>query len=143
MPGFTLDARLVEDTLPVGRLDLCEVRLMDDTRFCWILLVPRRAGLAELYELTRAERGVLMEEITSASETLSRFAKADKINVAALGNQVRQLHVHLIARHEGDDAWPGPVWGAGARKPYSSDEGRIKAAAFARALNLAENANTL
>ena len=143
MSGFALNPRLAADTFPVGLLDLCEVRAMNDRRFPWLILVPRRADLCELYELSRADRALLIEEIAETSEALKRLTGADKMNVAALGNEVRQLHIHVIARRIGDAAWPGPVWGKGVRDSYAQGDGAAFARAVAKALRLHPNANAL
>lgn len=112
MTDFQLDPTLDADTIPLGRLALCRVLLMNDARFPWLILVPERAGAAELIDLSGADRVLLMEEIATASHALKRTFDPDKLNVAALGNRVRQLHVHVIARFVSDQAWPGPVWSA-------------------------------
>ncbi|HWT11457.1 MAG TPA: HIT domain-containing protein [Allosphingosinicella sp.] len=104
MPDFLLDPRLAEDSLVVAALPLSAVRLMRDANYPWLLLVPRRPGLAEIVDLSAAERTQLMAEIALASEALRETAPCDKLNVAALGNMVRQLHVHVIARRTGDPA---------------------------------------
>jgi len=113
-PDFQLDDRLAADSVAVVDLPLSAVRLMSDATYPWLLLVPRRAGLSELIDLDAADRGRLMEEIALTSTALRAITGADKLNVAALGNMVRQLHVHVIARFVGDPAWPGPVWGVTA-----------------------------
>ena len=118
MPVFVLDPRLDADTHPVGRLALSRVLLMDDARFPWLILVPERADLAEIIDLEAEDRQRLMDEIGAVSEALRAVLQPDKLNVAALGNQVRQLHVHVIARFVSDAAWPSPVWGAGERVGY-------------------------
>jgi diadenosine tetraphosphate (Ap4A) HIT family hydrolase len=109
---FTLDARLAADTSPIIDLPLSAVRLMRDARYPWIILVPCGTGLSELTDLPRADRIQLMDEIASVSEALVAETNCLKLNVAAIGNIVRQLHIHIVARFEGDAAWPGPVWGA-------------------------------
>lgn len=114
MTAFALDERLANDAIPIGDMPLCRALLMNDARFPWLVLVPRRAGLVELADLAAPDRAVLIEELARAGEGLNRATCADKINIGALGNIVRQLHVHVVARFEGDAAWPGPVWG-GAR----------------------------
>jgi diadenosine tetraphosphate (Ap4A) HIT family hydrolase len=120
MTPFRLDARLDADTLPVCDLPLSSVRLMDDANYLWLVLVPRRAGLVELLDLDAEARSRLMEEIALAAGTLRALASCDKLNVAALGNQVAQLHVHVIARTRDDPAWPRPVWGAVPARPYGA-----------------------
>ncbi|MGE0651820.1 MAG: HIT domain-containing protein [Alphaproteobacteria bacterium] len=117
---FRIDRRLAADTLSVGSLELSRVLLMNDSRFPWLVLVPEREDLTELTDLAPADRATLMEEIAIASGALQAVARPDKINVGALGNIVGQLHVHVVARREGDAAWPGPVWGAGTAVPYGS-----------------------
>ena len=112
---FALDPRLAADTLKVGDLPLSRVLLMNDARFPWLILVPRRGGLVEIVDLDCGERALLMEEIALAIEALRAFPQVDKINLGALGNIVRQLHVHVVARRIGDAAWPGPVWAWGRR----------------------------
>jgi diadenosine tetraphosphate (Ap4A) HIT family hydrolase len=119
---FRLDPRLAADTLPVGSLKLSRVRLMNDARFPWLVLVPARDGLTELVDLAPADRATLMEEVAAASRALQAVARPDKINVGALGNIVAQLHVHVVARRKGDAAWPGPVWGVGRPEPYGDDD---------------------
>jgi len=117
--SFELDPRLEADTHAVCDLGLSTVRLMNDSRFLWLILVPQKPGLAELTDLGSEERHRLTDEIDRASRVVAAEAKADKMNVAALGNSVRQLHIHIIARHEGDEAWPGPVWGKGSAEAYA------------------------
>ena len=143
MTRYALDTRLANDAISIGNLDLSELRLMNDRRFLWTILVPRRPGLTELFELTRQDRATLTDEIAAVSETLKRLANAHKMNVAALGNQVRQLHVHIIARHEGDAAWPQPVWGRGTAEPYEAEKAEALATQIAKALKIAPTANTL
>lgn len=118
--AFTLDARLAADSVPVIELPLCSVRLMNDARFAWMLLVPRRADASEIHDLDRTDQDQLWREIRFASAALRDVAPCDKLNHGALGNIVRQLHVHIVARVAGDAAWPGPVWGSGAAQPYEA-----------------------
>lgn len=118
MNDWRLDDTLADDTHPVAQLPLCEVRLMDDSHHPWLILVPRVAGATELIDLSEAQQQVLLREVSQASRVLrDRFAP-DKLNVAALGNVVPQLHVHVIARRTTDAAWPKPVWGVGPARPY-------------------------
>ena len=116
--SFTLDPRLVADTCLVGDLELTRVLLMNDARFPWLILVPRRAGLRELIELPRDEQHSLLDEINRCAYVLHAMEKPDKLNIATLGNVVAQLHVHVIARFANDAAWPRPVWGVGERVPF-------------------------
>lgn len=117
---FVIDPKLAAESHPLGEFRLCEVRLFDDARFPWLLLVPQRAGLVEIIDLPPAECAFLMEEITKTSGVLESITSPYKLNIAALGNVVRQLHVHVIARFENDAAWPNPVWGRGQRVPYDT-----------------------
>lgn len=116
--GFVLDPRLKADTVHVGDLALSSVLLMNDARFPWLILVPRRADMSELTDLAPADAEALMGEIRLATSVMIELAKPDKINVGALGNMVAQLHVHVVGRFRSDPAWPGPVWGHGASMPY-------------------------
>jgi diadenosine tetraphosphate (Ap4A) HIT family hydrolase len=120
MTDFQLMTRLAADTFPIADWKLSRVLLMNDRRYPWVVLVPRRVGAIELSDLAPMDRAVLIEEIADASTRLK--ADAAKINVGALGNLVPQLHVHVIARSAGDPAWPGPVWGHSPAVPYDEDE---------------------
>jgi diadenosine tetraphosphate (Ap4A) HIT family hydrolase len=120
MTPFRLDPRLDADTLPVCDLPLSVVRLMNDANYAWLVLVPRRAGLVEILDLDAEARLQLIEEIAFAAGALKATVACDKLNVAALGNQVAQLHVHVIARTRRDPAWPKPVWGAVPTRPYDN-----------------------
>ena len=115
---FVLHERLAADTVPVAELPLCSARLMNDSRWPWLILVPRCAGAVELHTLEDADQIQLMREIAQASRALEAVYLPDKINVGALGNLVPQLHVHVIARTRDDEAWPGPVWGVGTAVAY-------------------------
>jgi len=123
--GFVLDARLDADTRLVESLALCDVRLMNDARFPWLVLVPRQPGLVEITDLSADEQATLWQEVNHAGAALREVVPCDKLNLGALGNIVRQLHVHIVARCEGDAAWPGPVWGSGHAQPYA--EGSLSA----------------
>ena len=131
---FALDPRLAADTLELGDLPLSRVLLMNDGRFPWLILVPRRADLAEIVDLESGARVQLMEETALASEALRALPEVDKINIGALGNIVRQLHVHVVARRIDDAAWPKPVWGAGMAQPYEERDAVELAARMRRAL---------
>ena len=140
--SFALDGRLAKDTLLAGDLPLSRVLLMNDARWPWLILVPRREGLVELTDLDARERAALIEEAATAADFLKAHAKADKINVGALGNIVRQLHLHVVARFVGDAAWPGPVWGPGAQRSYEAGEAHALIAAARRSLGLSGAATT-
>lgn len=115
---FTLHPRLAADTVPVVEWPLCRVLLMNDANYPWLILVPEVPGAVDLHDLDTGQGQELMREIRQASRALGKLAGAYKINVAALGNVVPQLHVHVIARFEEDPAWPRPVWGAVPPRPY-------------------------
>ncbi|MBL8708821.1 MAG: HIT domain-containing protein [Rhodospirillaceae bacterium] len=108
---FSLHPQLAADCLVIGDWPLCRVLRMNDRTFPWLILVPRRAGMRDIIDLGEADQMGLMREIGLASQGLRRQLSPDKLNVAALGNAVPQLHVHVIARFVGDPAWPKPVWG--------------------------------
>lgn len=120
MSNFQLDSRLAADTFLVGSYKLCEVRLIDDSRWPWLILVPKIADLAEIHDASSNQQEKMAFETTLTAETLKKHTNCEKINSAAIGNIVRQLHIHVIARNEGDANWPGPVWGFGERQPYDS-----------------------
>jgi len=109
---------------------------MNDSRFPWIILVPALPDLREITDLPSKERHLLLDEISLVSETLQKLTGAQKMNVAALGNMVPQLHIHVIARFEQDEAWPKPVWGVGMAQPYSDEKRRDFSQALQRALGL-------
>ena len=121
----SLDPRLGNDSLFVAALGLSDLWLMNDRRFPWLLLVPRRDDVSEIFDLSPADRIILGDETATIAAALKAATGADKINIGALGNIVRQLHVHIVARFAGDAAWPGPVWGAGMREPYDDPESAV------------------
>lgn len=120
--AFEVAERIEADSVWIAELALCQVRLMDDRRFPWLLLLPRKPGLEEWTELDDAELAKLSVEIKQAGAALGAVSTFDKLNVGALGNIVRQMHVHVIGRSVGDAAWPGPVWGQRTREPYAAAE---------------------
>ncbi|MEO5829673.1 MAG: HIT family protein [Rhodanobacter sp.] len=132
--GFILDPRLAADTYPVASLPLCDVLLMNDARYPWLILVPRRAALVEISDLAAAEQTLLWQEANHASAALRAVVPFDKLNLGALGNIVRQLHVHLVGRRAGDAAWPGPVWGNGSAQAFDDAPRDALLAALRRAL---------
>jgi len=138
--GFVLDPRLATDTRPVASLPLCDVRLMNDARYPWLILVPRRAGLVEITDLHDDEQAVLWQEVNRAAAALRAVAPCDKLNLGALGNIVRQLHMHVVARVEGDAAWPGPVWGHGQATARDDSQAKLLIAALQRQLATPERA---
>jgi diadenosine tetraphosphate (Ap4A) HIT family hydrolase len=128
--GFVLDLRIEASSLFIAHLNLCQVRLQNDTRFAWLVLVPTIADFRELTELSDAQTMDVMSDIRVA-ETLVRAAadhlgfKVEKLNIANLGNMVAQLHIHVIGRNSTDAAWPGPVWGFGHNEPYAHTDDLI------------------
>jgi diadenosine tetraphosphate (Ap4A) HIT family hydrolase len=118
---FKLDDRLQRDCLDLGRIELCRVLLMNDSRFPWFILVPERVGVSEIHDLDANDRALLMSESCALGEALSRAFSAHKLNVAALGNMVPQLHLHHVVRYRGDPAWPRPVWCEGSAVAYPAD----------------------
>ena len=134
--AFQLDDRLAADTLSLGVIDFVDIRLMRDARYVWLVLVPQIDNAEEWQDLPKAEAGRLHEIAMQAADAARLVAKADKMNVAALGNMVRQLHVHVIARHVDDVAWPGPVWGVGAPQAYGDAQLQATINALQAALGL-------
>ncbi len=132
--AFALDPRLQADTHPVASLPLCDVRLMNDARYAWLVLVPRKAGMVEISDLSDDEQRQLWREVNRAAAALRAIAPCDKLNLGALGNIVRQLHVHVLARCEGDAAWPGPVWGHSAAQLYAEHDLQARYDALGRSL---------
>ncbi|KAF2390560.1 hypothetical protein FX983_05021 [Pseudomonas frederiksbergensis] len=119
---FALDPRLQQDTLPIGDFPLCRLLLSNDSNYPWFILVPRREDISELFQLDVADQQQLWQETTALAEMLKDSFDADKLNVAALGNVVSQLHMHVIVRKREDAAWPAPVWGKHPAKPYSAEQ---------------------
>ena len=117
---FTLDPRLAADSFEICTLENVQVRLMDDARYWWLVLVPEIDGAVEWHHLDETAQHHLFDVAAHAASVLENLAQADKMNIAALGNMVRQLHVHIVARHEFDAAWPGPVWGVGDELAYDA-----------------------
>jgi len=118
---YELHPQLAADTHPLAAFELCDLRLMDDANYPWLVLVPRLPDARELIDLDAAQRHLLTDEIDRAARALRDVFRPFKLNVAALGNLVPQLHVHVIARFEHDPAWPAPVWGRVAARPYTPD----------------------
>lgn len=125
MAGFVVDPAFESGSIAVGELPLCHVRLQNDSRWPWLLLIPRLPGLREIEDLPRGERTRLVEEVVRVGVAVRTLGAAsgfsvEKLNVGALGNITPQLHVHVVGRRYGDAAWPGPVWGVGVAEPYSA-----------------------
>jgi diadenosine tetraphosphate (Ap4A) HIT family hydrolase len=118
---FEIDSQLKQTSYPLVSLGVCDLRLVDDERWPWILIIPRVTHAVELIDLSPELRGDVWLEIDHVARVMRDQFSPHKLNIAALGNQVRQLHVHCIARFPDDDAWPNPVWGVGDSIPYDSD----------------------
>jgi diadenosine tetraphosphate (Ap4A) HIT family hydrolase len=118
---FELHPQLAADTLQVASLDLSELRLMNDARFPWCILVPRVPDIAEWHHLPQHQQSILMSEISAVSNVIEALPGITKLNVGALGNRVPQLHIHVLGRHPDDAAWPDPVWGFGTPERYDAD----------------------
>ena len=119
---FALDSRLQQDTLPIGDFPLCRLLLSNDSNYPWFILVPRREDISEIFQLDVADQLQLWQETTTLAQTLKDSFDADKLNIAALGNVVSQLHMHVIVRKREDAAWPAPVWGKHPAMPYSAEQ---------------------
>ncbi|WP_366945033.1 HIT domain-containing protein [Methylobacter sp.] len=116
---FQLHPRLEQDCIAIGRFELCRLLMMNDSQYPWFILVPERADLQEIYQLNKVERELLTEESSYLAENMAALYKADKMNIAAIGNIVPQLHIHHIVRYQVDKAWPAPVWGKFDAVPYT------------------------
>lgn len=122
MTDFLLDPRLATDSAFIADGPLSQVRLMDDTRYPWLVLVPRVNAVSEWLDLDGGQQRLLLAEINQAGQLIRAQPGVEKLNIGALGNIVRQLHVHLVGRHDGDAAWPGPVWGNGSAVRHAPDQ---------------------
>ena len=121
MSDHSLDYRLEADTLAITQLEMSGLLLMNDSRWPWLILVPRIKNACEWHEIERSVRLTLDREIESVATALKKVTACEKINIASLGNIVRQLHIHIIARNEGDTNWPAPVWGFGKKTEYEKE----------------------
>lgn len=117
--NFQLHPQLQKDCIRLGRLELCQLLLMNDSQYPWFILVPEIGDIREVYQLSPTQRSLLQEESCLLAEELARLFNADKMNVAAIGNLVPQLHIHHIVRYRSDKAWPAPVWGKFDAVPYT------------------------
>lgn len=122
---FTLHPTLDADTFLLGRLELCDILLNNNSSYLWLILVPRRPHIREIHELSANDQALLMQESSFISQKLADYSQAIKMNWAAFGNQVPQLHLHLIARHEHDPAWPQPVWLQLQASPYEHKKAHV------------------
>jgi len=120
--GWSLHPQLAQDTVPLGDLPLARALLTNDANYPWLILVPRLPGLVELIDLEENAQVQLLGEIAATARALKSITQCDKLNIAALGNQVPQLHVHIIARRHNDAAWPKPVWGVKPPLPYEQEK---------------------
>ena len=120
--SFQLHPRLIEDCITIGRFDLCQLMMMNDSRYPWFVLVPEKADIKEIYQLNKPDLHKLVEESSYLAENLALLYHADKMNVAAIGNLVPQLHIHHIVRYQTDKAWPAPIWGKFATIPYTQQQ---------------------
>jgi diadenosine tetraphosphate (Ap4A) HIT family hydrolase len=120
--AFALDPRLQADTIHVASLPICELLVMNDSRYPWVILVPRVVGARELYDLSDDQQAIVHADMMGVSRVIGAWPGVEKVNIGALGNVVSQLHIHILGRHAGDPAWPGPVWGHSPRVPYSAGE---------------------
>ena len=121
---FKLDLQLEDNTLQVKELALCQIRLVNDRRYPWLILVPQKNGLTEIHDLSEEDQSRLIIEITTITRVIEKLFQPEKINVGALGNIVSQLHIHVIARFREDDTWPGAVWGNGKPLHYTGNKAR-------------------
>jgi len=120
--SFQLHPRLQQDCIVIGRFELSLLLMMNDNHYPWFILVPQRADLSEIYQLDAADRQLLQTESCLLAQTLATVYQADKMNIAAIGNLVPQLHIHHVVRYQADAAWPAPVWGKFAAVPYSQEQ---------------------
>lgn len=135
MQEFTLDERLERDSICLANLGLTQLRLMKDGRWPWLIAVPRRAGVTEVFELAPLDQTMLTFEVNEAAKALKGVTGAEKINIAMIGNQVRQLHVHIVARFSGDPNWPGPIWGYGEPVFHTDDTMKMLAVKITEAMS--------
>lgn len=118
---ITLHPQLAQDTIVLGRFELCHLLLMNDENYPWCILVPDREDITEIYQLSRQDQHLLTQESAQLAQALTRAFNPDKLNIAALGNIVPQLHIHHVARYTTDIAWPAPIWGKFNAKPYTEE----------------------
>lgn len=117
---FILNSRFEQDSTLVTKLSLCQLRLQNDSRYPWLILIPEINGIEEVHQLNLEQQQMLIAESSRVAKALERMTQCDKINVANIGNIVRQLHWHIVARYKFDSTWPGPIWGVGEAQPYEA-----------------------
>ena len=120
--SFKLHPQLEKDCISLGKFELCQLLLMNDSQFPWFILVPQRADITEIYQLTAPEQVTLIQESSYLAENLTAIFQADKLNIAAIGNIVSQLHLHHVVRYRNDKGWAAPIWGKFAAVPYSAQQ---------------------
>lgn len=135
MSKFQLHAQLKQDCFLLGRFELCQVLLVNDSQFPWFILVPQRGNICEIYELTDEDKITLIQESSYLAKNLATIFNADKLNIAAIGNLVPQLHLHHVVRYQTDKVWPAPIWGRFAAVPYTEQQ-RVKLLARLASLDL-------
>lgn len=135
---FQLHPRLQQDCINIGRFELCQLLMMNDSQYPWFILVPEIGDISEIYQLAKPARELLMEESSYLAENLQQIYKADKMNIATIGNIVPQLHVHHIVRYQTDNAWPVPIWGKSAAVPYTEQQIADTLARLKKRLSLTE-----
>lgn len=135
MERFEPDMRLTRNAMLIANLGLCQLRLVDDSRWPWLTLVPQRPDIFEIFDLTPLDQTLLTFETNLVAKALKVATHCTKINVAAIGNIVRQLHVHVVARNEGDANWPGPIWGFGDAVSYDDERRKRLADSILKALD--------
>ena len=135
MTDFVLHAQLAKDSFLVTELPLCSVRLINDANFPWLILVPRVANISEVIQLSTKEQQILWQESAMVSEVLTQLFTPDKLNLAALGNMVPQLHLHHVVRYQNDVCWPKPIWGQVSAKGYSTDAAERRITQIQSAIN--------
>ena len=119
---FQLHPRLKQDCITIGSFDLCQLLMMNDSQYPWFILVPEKADITEIYQLSKADQHTLTQESSYLAENLAMLYNADKMNIAAIGNLVPQLHLHHVVRYQVDKAWPAPIWGKFAAVPYTHEQ---------------------
>lgn len=140
--AWKLHPQLLADSIPIIELPICAVRLLDDARFPWIMLIPRIAGLTQWLDLPLDVAHRVLDELHQAQQIMQQMFSPGRMNVAAIGNQVDQLHIHCVARFSNDAAWPGVVWGHSTRQPYSPLDRLIRANAIAAGLKIHSRRNS-